>query len=254
MNTRTALTVVGTLYCIVATGCGGTKVLESPEAFSPAAPLASGGDARLGATLEWVIFRDGPGTWARRADWDECLLTVHNRSAGPVRVLALTVVDSSGTGITADNDRKRLVKGSRQTVKRYQGHGIEVQAGASSELLYVAGAVGGAVAYGAGSTLALYGGSSAAAAGALGILVLGPALVVGAVIKSGNESEVAREIERRHTVLPLDLAAGETGAIVQFFPLAPAPQYVELVWADADGEYALRLDTSEVLAGLHLAP
>jgi len=256
MNKRSTAAGVTVMYCLATAGCGGTKMLESPEEFVPGAPLAGTVDSHFAATLDWVIVRDGPGTWARSADWDEYVLTVHNRADEPLQVLSVRVVDSLGKVAAADDDRERLVEASRDTSQRYQGQGIEVKAGASSELLFAAGALGalgGVMAVEAGTTIALYGGGSAmAAAGVLGVLVLAPALVVGSVVKSANEAEVAMEIRRRHTLLPAEVAAGETRTLTQFFPLAPAPQRIELAWVDQDGQHFISIDTAEALAGLHL--
>lgn len=238
---------------LVLAGCGGTKILKQPGAFTPAAPLASGADAQLVAMLDWVIVRDGQGTWARNADWDEYLLTVHNRSAAPLQIVSVSVIDSLGETIRSDKERSRLVKASRRTSKRYKGEGIEVKAGASSEALLATGAIAGGLAYGAGATLAVAGGGSAMAAGALGGLVLGPALVVGALVKSSNEKEVAAEIRRRHAALPIELQPGESRALALFFPIAPAPRSVELLYAGAEGPQVVSIDTGPVLAGLHLA-
>lgn len=257
MNKRTTAAALAVMYCLAATGCGGTKMLESPEEFVPGAPLAGIVDTHLAVTLDWIIVRDGPGTWARSADWDEYVFTVHNRADQPLQILSVRVVDSLGKAAAADDDRERLVEASRDTSQRYQGQDIEVKAGASSELLFAAGALGalgGAMAVEAGTTIALYGGSSAmAAAGVLGVLVLAPALVVGSVVKSANEAEVAMEIRRRHTLLPAEVAAGETLTLTQFFPLAPAPQRIELVWIEPEGQHVISIDTAEALAGLHLA-
>ncbi len=49
-------------------GCGGTKVLKEPEPLVVTRPLATASDQHLSATLDWVIFRDGPGTWAKNVD------------------------------------------------------------------------------------------------------------------------------------------------------------------------------------------
>jgi hypothetical protein len=65
---------------IVLSGCGGTKVLKEPEPLQLTNILASTANEQISATLDWVIVRDGPGTWAKNADWDEYLLTVTNLS------------------------------------------------------------------------------------------------------------------------------------------------------------------------------
>jgi len=56
--------------------CGGAKVLKDPESLVIAEPLASNADQYISATLDWVIYRDGPGTWAKNVDWDEYMIRV----------------------------------------------------------------------------------------------------------------------------------------------------------------------------------
>ena len=74
-----AIIVTATLsLCLV--GCGGSKVLKEPNPFAVTQSLATASDQRLYATLDWVIVRDGPGTWAKNVDWDEYLIRIQNLS------------------------------------------------------------------------------------------------------------------------------------------------------------------------------
>ena len=74
----------GILLLLVAlTGCGGTKVLKESQPIERTQLLATVSDKRVTATLDWVIVRDGPGTWARNANWEEYLLRVRNQSDQP---------------------------------------------------------------------------------------------------------------------------------------------------------------------------
>ncbi len=75
--------------------------------------------------LDWVIVRDGPGTWAKNSDWDEYLLRVSNLSDQPIRVTRLTVVDSLSTRIESQSTRKALVSGSKETAQRYEKAGMK---------------------------------------------------------------------------------------------------------------------------------
>ena len=233
-------------------GCAGAKVIDEPVEFTPAAPLGSAQDRHAEAVLEWVIFRGGPGSWARNADWDEYLLVVHNRSASALRVTSVTVVDSLDASLGPDNDRKRLVKASRENGKRYKDASVTVKAGASGDALAAAGALGTGLAYGAGTAVMAYGGGSAVAAGVIGGLLLGPVLVVGGMIKSANQREVAQEIHRRHTALPVEIPVAGSRPLDLFFPLAPSPRRIELRYMHDDGEGVLSIDVSAALAGLHL--
>lgn len=237
-------------------GCGGTKVLKEPQPFQPTQALAAASDQRVTATLDWVIVRDGPGTWARNADWDEYLLRVSNHTDTPIQVAGLIVTDSLDTRIEPQPARKLLVKASKQTARRYKKSGVKVKAGSGAGALIVGGAAVTLVGAGAAGAVALgasYGatvGSGAVAAG--GLLLLGPALAVGGVMRGLNNSAVSDVIEDRQTVLPLAIDANAERNLDVFFPLAPSPRMVELTYTDADGEHRLIIDTSATLDGLHI--
>lgn len=248
------------LLCValILGACGGAKVLKEPRPLQTAQPLVTADDQRLRVKLDWVIVRDGPGTWAKNADWDEYLLSVSNLSAEPITVTQLTVVDSLGTSVDPQRGRKSLVKGSKKTGRRYRKSGLEVKAGRGAGTMLVAGAAVTALGYGAASAAA-YGslasgataaGSAGAAAG--GLLLLGPALAVGGVVRGVRNSAVNARIEERQTGFPILVSAGEERSLDVFFPLAPSPQIVALSYTDASGEHSLTIDTRDALAGLHL--
>ena len=242
------------LVCmLVLSGCGGTKVLKEAQPIQTTQPLATASDQQVTAILDWVIVRDGPGTWAKNADWDEYLLRVSNLSDQPIQVTWLIVVDSLDTRIESQPKRKQLVKGSKQTTRRYKDSGIKVKAGRGAGTMLVAGAavtvigVGAASAAAVGATAA---GSAGAAAG--GLLLLGPALAIGGIVRGVRNSAVSKQIEQRQTVLPLEVSAGEELQVDVFFPLAPSPGIVELSYTDATGQHSLIIDTSTALNSLHI--
>jgi len=242
--------ITSLLLVLALTGCGGSKVLKEPVQFVPQAALTSTGDSRLDASLEWVIVRDGPGTWAKNADWDEYLISVRNRSDSTLTITSARIFDSLDTPIDADDNRKRLVKASRQTTKRYKGQGVKVKAGVSGAALAVAGTAATVAAAGVGSAVMFAG--PTLAAGAAGALLIGPALAVGGIVKGTNNGKVAREITVRHTDLPLPIEAGEVRMLDLFFALGPSPRRVELTYTDTDGEHVLVIDTQDALLGLHI--
>ncbi len=112
-------------------GCGGTKMLKEPEPLVVTQSLGTASDQHFSATLDWVIFRDGPGTWAKNVDWDEYMIGVENLSDDSLQLTNITVVDSLGTQIEPRQDRKQLVKGTKETKRRYKGEGLKVKAGVS---------------------------------------------------------------------------------------------------------------------------
>jgi hypothetical protein len=246
------------LSCILlATGCGGTKVLKEPQPMQTTQALATASDTQVAATLDWVIVRDGPGTWAKNADWDEYLLTVRNLSAQPIQISSVSVIDSLQTRIQPEPGRKKLVKASKQTARRYKESGIRVKAGAGAGSMLVAGAavtaLGMGVAYGAASAAVVSGSAvGAGAAAASGLVLLGPALAVGGVFRAVNNNAVNREIEERQTSLPLEVPAGQELNLDVFFPLAPSPGLVEIIYNGANGEHHIVIDTREALRNLHI--
>ena len=78
--------MLSVLMFLSLTGCGGSKLLDDPEPVTIVQPLTTVSDQRLEAHLDWVIVRNGPGTWAKNADWDEYLLRVSNLSDQPIQV------------------------------------------------------------------------------------------------------------------------------------------------------------------------
>jgi len=232
-------------------GCGGAKLLREPQPLAVQEALATGSDPRVSASLDWIIVRDGPGTWAKNADWDEYLVTLRNRSSVAVTLTAITVIDSSEFRHPSVASRKKLVQASRQTARRYKGAGIDVKAGLGGGTLLVAGGLSASVGAGAGAA-AVYG-SGAAVGATAGALVLAPVLVVGGVVREINNSKVNETIEARQTALPLEVAPGSARALDLFFPIAPSPTAIRIDYTDVSAAQTIVLDTRDVLDGLHLA-
>lgn len=246
------------LFAALLVGCGGTRVLKDPQPIQTTQPIAGAADERVTVALDWVIVRDGPGTWAKNADWDEYLLRVGNSSNDQIQLTGLIVVDSLDTPNEALSGRKKLVKGSKMTARRYSKSGIKVKAGRGAGTMLVAGAAVTAVGVGVAQA-AVYGsimsgaattGSAGAAAG--GLLLLGPALAVGGIVRGINNSKVNDQIGQRQTPLPLAIPATEERALNVFFPITPSPKKMQLAYTDAAGAHSLVIDTRAALDGLHL--
>jgi len=255
---------VGIMSIIVA-GCGGVRLLKEPQPQQTTQPLATAADDNVTSTLDWVIVRNGPGAWAKNADWDEYLLRIHNSSVEPILVTNITVMDSLENPVSRRSNRRQLVNGSKENARRYRDSGLRVKAGAGAGELLVAGAavtaVGVGVAASAVSTTVAttaYGAvwtggvATGTATAATGLLLLGPAMAVGGILRGVNNRRVDDEIQRRRTVLPLTVAPGQHLPFDIFFPVAPAPVQVNLFYVDEVGEHHLIFDTRAVLAGLHL--
>ena len=239
------------MLLLALSGCGGTKVLKEPEPLVVTQSLATASDQRLAATLDWVIVRDGPGTWAKNADWDEYLIRIQNLSDDSIRVTNITVLDSLGTRIETRENRKQLVKGAKETKRRYKDEGFKVKVGAGvGRLVATAGAV--AVGVSAAGAAAASMAAASATAGVAGFIFV-PVLAVGGVMRGVNNSKVNKQIESRQTLLPIVLQEEEAKSLDIFFPLAPSPRQVEITYADSQGDRTLIIDTHAALEGLHLA-
>ena len=242
---------------------GGTRLVKQPgsDAASmvqaPAAAQAS--DGRLSASFHAVVLRNGPGSWAKNANWDEYHLQVTNLSASPLQLTGAAIVDSHGTRLPALDNRKQLQRASGANAKRYRDEGVVITAGPGSARLVLAGAgltaagVGTAVGAAYGSLLG--GGSAAGATAAAGALMLvGPAFAIAGIVRAVHNGQVSDELARRAPDFPLLLAPGETRALDLFVPLAPSPGRIELVYQDGDVARSLPVELQPALAGLHLPP
>lgn len=254
---KISLLIACALMVFIAGCAKGTRLIKDPEPYELAEPIASASDGRLVGTLDWVIVRAGPGTWAKNADWDEFLLRFQNISGSTIQITNVTVFDSFDTQIDTRADRKKLVKGSKETKHRYADSDIKIMAGWGGGAVALAGAgvlVGGTAIV----TSTLFStGAGAAAAGGAGVaaaVVIAPVLLLHGLSRSSKNKKVNKEIVRRQTALPLELSPSQELPVDLFFPLAPSPTHLEITYTDAENEYRLIIDTKEALNGLHLKP
>lgn len=244
--------VVAMMLSLCLTSCGGgTKILKEPEPLVITQSLASASDKHLSGTLDWIIVRDGPGTWAKNVDWDEYMVRVRNQNSDPVQLTNIIVIDSLGSKIEKGTSRKQLVKGSKQAKRRYKDEGLTVKAGVGAGTLLVVGVATAATAMSVGAAAA-YASASVAGAALAGI-VLAPVLIVGGVFRVGNNSKVNSQIELRQAQFPVTLQKDEEKGLHVFFPLTPSPRQIELNYVDSRGEHTLLIDTQTALDGLHMA-
>lgn len=166
-------------------------------------------------------------------------------------------MDSLGTRLAGNSDRKELVKASRETVKRYQGSDLRIKAGFGGDTLAGTGSgvtpglpVAGIA---AGPAVGGLGGFGVALVAGTGGLILGPALICGGIVRHNSNNKVGEEITRRHAILSATVTAKEGLNMDIFFPLAPSPTQLEITYTAAGVEKVLTVDTNKALSGLHLA-
>jgi hypothetical protein len=250
---------------IILSGCGGTKILKEPLALEITKPLVTASDQNVSAELIWVIVRDGPGTWAEYADWDEYLVNVVNESGEAIQIIDVTIVDSLGVRQATNADYRELVNESDKTAKRYKdsnqtvkagiGFGTMMAVGGTTILGASAGYFGAAAINGVllSATTGLGGAAVGTATAVGGLVVLIPAaLVYTSIAQNINRNKVAKEIWKRHTLLPITINSHENLLLDIFYPLAPSPTQLEITYMVAGVEETLVVNTSEALNGLHL--
>lgn len=247
-------------HLVILTGCEGKKLLSEPQPMDLSNPLLVVSDESIQASLLGVVVRDGSGTWARNADWDEYLLTIANLSDSAIEINQIQLTELLGVVLEADSDRRKLVSMSRDALDRYEDSDLEITSGIGAGTVLTAG--GAVVVVGTAAAVAA---APAAALGGAAAIGTGPALVAGAVLLSpvfaiaglrriSNASKVSRVIEERSTDFPLTIQSGEEVLVDLFYPLAPSPQQLEIKYQTDDTEKGLILVTDNVLSGLHMLP
>ncbi len=248
------------VFVVLITGCVGTKLLDDPTLLPERNSLATVRDAVMAATLDWVIVRDGPGTWAKNADWDEYLLRLENRSTTNLRITEVYIEDSMGIKVFPGRDRKRLIAGSKQVAERYKDADIKIKAGTGTAVMVAtvlgttlvgASVVQLGLAY--ASFASLLGistsvGAVVTTAGA-GLVLVGPAMVIR---NRRNQRKVDARIQDIRSRIPFPVEAGMVTRAALFFPISPSPRHIVISYRQGESIQTLRLETRESLAGLHL--
>ena len=248
------------VFVVLITGCVGTKLLDEPTLLPERNSLATVRDAVMAATLDWVIVRDGPGTWAKNADWDEYLLRLENRSTTNLRITEVYIEDSMGIKVFTGRDRKRLIAGSKQVAERYKDADIKIKAGTGTAVM-VATVLGttlvGASVVQLGLAYASFDsllgistsvGAVVTTAGA-GLVLVGPAMVIR---NRHNQRKVDARIQDIRSRIPFPVEAGMVKRAALFFPISPSPRHIVISYRQGESIQTLRLETRESLAGLHL--
>lgn len=241
--------------CVTLAGCGTTALLKEARPFESSKSVAEGKDEHIFATIETVILRNGPGAWARNAEWDEYLIRIRALSNEPVEICEIAIFDALDQRIEPRSNRSDLVDGTREIEQRYAQSGQLVRTAGGINGWVIAG-VGVAGAAGLASAAAYSAApfASVAAAGAgIAVLAGGGLVFAGAgVVRLVNNAQVNSEIERRQTTLPVAVPRGAGTSVDLFFPLTPLSGRTQVVYTNRHGEHRLDIDTRQALMDLVL--
>lgn len=244
------------IMCFMIVGCGGgSRIVKEPQVIETTQPLASGIDRNIAVDLYWVIIRNGPGSWAKNADWDEYIIHFHNISGEPLTITNVALYDYLGNRVETQLDLNKLIKGSKKAEERYQIANVRVEAGMGTKNMLITG--GAATAAGVGAIAAAVthpfaAGAGAAALAGVGLVLVGPVILVSGVNKSINNNKLNEEIKKRATVLPHVLSGSGSVNMDLFYPLSPSPKSIQVEYQIKGVEHELKIDTSEALEGLHI--
>ena len=198
------IVVFGCLFAIY--GCAaGNKMLKEPEPFEPKQPIGLWSDSVIAVALDWIVVRDGPGTWATNANWDQYIFRMENLSDSTISITNVYLVDLMSRKVAMLADRKDLLAESKSTVKQYKNIDLKVQEGAGAAMMtavVIGGTAAGGTAAVAGAALSMVGGGAVAGAMVASGLVLAAAAPVTLLVQARNRAKVGERIKALHSNLP----------------------------------------------------
>ena len=243
--------------CVSLAGCGGTALLnKEARPLESSRPLAEAKDERVLVSIESVILRNGAGSWASDADWDEYLIRIRSFSDEPVEIREVAIFDALDQRIAPRSDRGELVDGTREIEQRYAKSGQLVRAreGGGGWVGTGAGMVTSAAGGAALTAPAGFAGLATVSAAALVVTGVGVVFAGADVMRLVNNAKVNSEIKRRQTAFPVALPGGAEASVDLFFPLTPLSGRTQVVYADRHGEHRLDIDTRVALTELDPPP
>jgi hypothetical protein len=234
---------------VTLTGCATSKYKLAKKDTPPLTPLnLSINQSPVDTLVHTVIVYKGPGSWKRKAYWDEYVMTLANQGDNPMIVKTATLVDFQDKYNAAGSDPWALEKQSKTWWKNFRssdsGHLVTLGLGT-----YVS--VG--VFYGAG--LAALGSGSGALAGvafvgAAGIVALPVYAIVSSISNVSARHKIEEEFNRRRIVLPATIDQGQSVQGSLFFPITPGPKRLILQCQIGEETREFDLDLPQ-LADLH---
>ncbi|HXC10149.1 MAG TPA: hypothetical protein VNV61_14555 [Steroidobacteraceae bacterium] len=234
-------------------GCASSRVLKNP--LPPAqANLGWTASAPDGVKLEIheLIFRDGGGSWVKKANWDEYVLTIENGSPDVLKIQGIYLYsDKLPAPAQSSTSRAQLDTQSNGTLRALKDTGIVAGVGIVGPSALIVAGVGTS-----GGMLSASGAGAAAAT--VGIIAIPVGLIGGTVYVINRHSRdkkdkvlVQHKIEERGFIVPQQILAQDQATKSAFFPITPAPTRLVV-------NYLLQGDVRELslelpgLAGLHL--
>ncbi len=241
---------VALLLVATFSGCASSSVRRASANTPPAVSLALSGrpSGALQAIVETVIVCDGPGSWKRRAFWDEYVVTVKNSGPTPASILGASLVDAQNQWIASGSNWKDL---ERQSADWWRRHATANNLALGAGLTVVAGTLG-ASAIGMFAAAIVGSGPVLGIAAGAALVSLGTAHLLTSQAEDA-EKFIASEFDRRRLPFQHPVAAGSATCGSFFFRITPSPQRL-IVHLDVAGRNQVAVVDLPSLHRLHRKP
>ncbi|EDY81748.1 hypothetical protein VDG1235_1366 [Verrucomicrobiia bacterium DG1235] len=252
---KVGIVSVTLLLVLIFQGCASPRyrMIKEKKRTQPEHYYAAGGDEYLRTTLHHVVYQSSPGSWKKKAWWDEYIVELENLSGRKVVVETISIhADGYSENVFKDDKPWRLAKKSKSLARAYRniGYNFAVIAGPGiATTVYIAVAVPSAASV--GSLASLTGSLEAAAIAAP--LTIGYWGVVGTK-NMVNASRIRKEFNNRRIEFPLSLEPEANQIGSAFFTTVPSPQSLRIIYRFEDDPNDRRelLIATPFLYGLHL--
>ena len=213
-----------------------------------------GGRATGDITLDvhQLIFRDTGGSWLKKANWDEYVLTITNDSQVAMEILSFYLYsDKLPAPVESSTSREQLDARSNTTMRALKGVGVVAGVGIVAPSAMIIGAIG-------TSGGILSASSGAAAVAAVGLVAIPVGLIGGTVYVINRHRQntkdkllIDQQLHARGYGVPMEIPAQMQVTKSAFFPITPAPNRLVLNYSIHGEVPEISLELPE-LAGLHL--
>jgi hypothetical protein len=247
--------LVGSLVSltVLLDGCASSRLIKNPPPPTETdVGWAASGPGGITLDVHQLIFRDSGGSWVKKANWDEYVLTVKNDSQDPVEIQSIYLYsDKLPAPVESSTSREQLDERSHAALRAFKDVGIVAGVGIVAPSAMIVGAIG----TGGGILSAS---SGAMAVAAVGIVAI-PAGLIGGTVYIVNRHRrdkkdkllIEQQLSERGYAVPLQIQAQTQVTKSAFFPITPAPNRLVLNYSSHGEVREISLELPE-LAGLHL--
>ncbi len=129
--------VVANAWLLLAlTGCvpATTRYIANPTAPPPDTGRRASSD-EIELTLHYVIVPDGPGSWMKRAKWNEFVISMRNSTERDVTMERISLIDSRGVYLNSEYPSPfQFETASEALAKEYSVGGGQMAIGVAGQL------------------------------------------------------------------------------------------------------------------------